>query len=230
MNEQLALGLQLRASARFSNFVAAGHSELLEHLRALAVGDSSLQLYCWGAAGSGKTHLLQACCRHADSAGRRAAYLSLADHRGLRPEVLNGWEQFQLVCLDDIDAVATDPAWEEALFHFYNRLAEQGNRLLVSAAVAPARLGMGLADLRSRLAAGPVYQLHALNDEQSLEAMQLRARERGFELPEDTARFLLRHWPRDLPALMALLERLDGASLAAQRKLTVPFVKSVLGL
>jgi DnaA family protein len=204
MSEQLALGLQLRASARFSNFVAAGHSELLEHL--------------------------QACCRHADSAGRRAAYLSLADQRGLRPEVLTGWEQFQLVCLDDIDAAAADPAWEEALFHFYNRLAGQGNRLLVSAAVAPGRLGIGLADLRSRLAAGPVYQLHALNDEQSREAMRLRARERGFELPEDTARFLLRHWPRDLPALMTLLERLDGASLAAQRRLTVPFVKSVLGL
>jgi len=230
MNEQLPLGLQLRASARFANFVSAGNTELLGQLQRMAAGGPPCQLYCWGAAGCGKTHLLQACCRNADDAGRSAAYLSLRDNRELPPELLPGWENFQLVCLDDIDAVAGDEPWEEALFHFYNRLVDSGNQLLVSAALAPARLSIRLPDLASRLGAGLVYQLHALNDEQSLDAMRLRARERGFELPEETGRYLLRHVPRDLSALMTLLERLDTASLAAQRKLTVPFVKSVLGL
>lgn len=230
MSEQIPLGLQLRASALFSNFVATSQQELLAQLKQLAAGGPPAQLYCWGGPGSGKTHLLQACCRHADSLARTAAYLSLKDSRELPPGMVQGWENFQLVCLDDIDAVAGHRAWEEALFHLYNRLMEQGGHWLASAAVAPAQLAIGLPDLVSRLGAGPVYQLQPLNDEQSLDAMRLRARQRGFDLPQETGRYLLRRLPRDLPALMDLLERLDTASLAAQRKLTVPFVKSVLDL
>jgi DnaA family protein len=230
MNEQLPLGLQLRASAHFSNFIPAAHTELVDQVQCIAAGGPPRQLYCWGAAGSGKTHLLQAACRHASATGRSAAYLSLRDAGQLSPEVLDGWENFQLVCIDDVEAAAGQAAWEEALFHLYNRLADSGGGLLVSAAVAPAQLAIRLPDLVSRLGAALVYQLHALNDDQSLEAMRLRARQYGFELPEETGRYLLRRLPRDLSALMSLLERLDTASLAAQRKLTVPFVKSVLKL
>lgn len=230
MSEQIPLSLQLRASALLSNFIAVPQLELLEQLKQLAAGGSPVQLYCWGAAGHGKTHLLQACCRHADDLGRTAAYLPLKDGLELSPEVVQGWENFQLVCLDDIDSIAGHRAWEAALFHLYNRLMERGGRWLTSATLAPAQLAIGLPDLVSRLGAGPVYQLRSLNDEQSLEAMRLRARQRGFDLPEETGRYLLRRLPRDLPALMGLLERLDTASLAAQRKLTVPFVKSVLDL
>jgi DnaA family protein len=230
MNEQLPLGLQLRASAHFSNFIPAAHTELVDQVQCIAAGGPPRQLYCWGAAGSGKTHLLQAACRHASATGRSAAYLSLRDAGQLSPEVLDGWENFQLVCIDDVEAAAGQAAWEEALFHLYNRLADSGGGLLVSAAVAPAQLAIRLPDLVSRLGAALVYQLHPLNDDQSLEAMRLRARQYGFELPEETGRYLLRRLPRDLSALMSLLERLDTASLAAQRKLTVPFVKSVLKL
>lgn len=230
MNEQLPLGLQLRPSARFSGFVPGRQHELYRQLQQVAAGDAAGPLYCWGRPGTGKTHLLQASCHHAGEHGRSAAYLSLRDAPQLAPAVLGGWESFALVCLDDIEAVAGQPVWEEALFHLYNRLHENAGALLVSAAVAPAQLPIQLPDLVSRLAAGPVYQLHPLDEADSLEAMRRRARQRGFELPEDTARYLLKRLPRDLPALMALLERLDTASLAAQRRLTVPFVKSVLDL
>jgi DnaA family protein len=230
MSEQIPLGLQLRTSAFFSNFIATSKQELLEQLKQMAAGGSPAQMYCWGSAGSGKTHLLQACCRHADSLGHTAAYLPLKDCHELPPDVVQCWDNFQLVCLDDIDIIAGHQAWEEALFHLYNRLMERGGHWLASATLAPAQLDIGLPDLVSRLGAGPVYQLQTLNDEQSLAAMRLRARQRGFDLPEETGRYLLRRLPRDLPALMTLLERLDTASLAAKRKLTVPFVKSVLNL
>jgi len=102
--------------------------------------------------------------------------------------------------------------------------------LLVATRAAPSALPFDLPDLVSRLGAGLVYQLRPADEEYSLQALQLRAGQRGFELPDDTARYLLKRMPRDLPALMSLLERLDSASLVAQRRLTVPFVKSVLSL
>lgn len=230
MNEQLTLGLALRDSARFSNFVSAADAELLFQLQQLASGERRAQVLVSGAAGTGKTHLLQACCQHAAACGRSATYLSLENAAELSVQVFDGWEQYPLVCIDDCDAIAAQADWEEALFHLYNRLQQAGGSLVVSATAAPAALPLVLPDLVSRLAAGPVYRLHRLDETQSLQALTLRAQQRGFDLPEDTGRYLLKRVPRDLPALMALLERLDSASLAAQRRLTVPFVKSVLGL
>ena len=230
MTRQLPLRLQLRASARFSSFVAGPNRELLEQLRRTASAQGERFFFCWGAPGSGKTHLLQACCRQAAGEGRAVSYVSLRDAGRLSPALLEGWEQFDLVCLDDLDAIAARPDWEEALFHLYNRMRERDSALVVSAALAPAQLGIALPDLRSRLAWGVVYQIHPLDDVQRMQALQLRARQKGFEMPDETAGYLLRRLPRDLPALFDLLERLDEASLAAQRKLTVPFVKSVLGL
>jgi DnaA family protein len=230
MNDQLVLGLQLRDSARFANFVAGNNRELLEQLKRLAALTESGQLLCWGAPGTGKTHLLQAVCHQVTSENRTAAYLSLDDTAGLPPELLEGWENYALVCLDNIQAVAGQADWEEAVFHLYNRLRECRHSLVVSASLAPGQLPLSLADLRSRLGAGLVYQLQALDDESSLEALQLRARLRGFELPEDTGRYLLKRVPRDLPALMNLLEQLDTASMVAQRRLTIPFTKTVLNI
>ena len=85
-------------------------------------------------------------------------------------------------------------------------------------------------DLRSRLGWGLIYQLKVLDDQQRLQALQLRARQRGCEMPYETGRYLMRRLPRNMAALFDLLDQLDEASLVAQRKLTVPFVKSVLGL
>lgn len=230
MNDQLVLGLQLRDSARFSNFVAGNNRELLEQLERLAALTEAGQLFVWGAPGTGKTHLLQAVCHRVTNQNRTAAYLSLDDTAGLPPELLQGWENHALVCLDNIQAIAGQAGWEEAVFHLYNRLRESRHSLVVSASLAPGQLPLRLADLRSRLGAGLVYQLQALDDESSLQALQLRARLRGFELPEDTGRYLLKRVPRDLPALMNLLEQLDAASMVAQRRLTIPFTKTVLDL
>ena len=230
MNKQLVLGLQLLDSARFSNFVAGKNRELLEQLQRLATLAGRGQLLCWGQRGSGKTHLLQAACHQVTEQNHTAAYLSLDDVAELPPALLEGWENHALVCLDNVQAIAGQADWEEAVFHLYNRLRDRQHSLVVSAGVAPAQLPLSLADLRSRLGAGLIYQLQPPDDEQSLEALQLRARLRGFELPEETGRYLLKRMPRDLPALMKLLEQLDAASLEAHRRLTIPFTKTVLDL
>ncbi|MDT8387960.1 MAG: DnaA regulatory inactivator Hda [Thiogranum sp.] len=230
MSRQLALGLRLKASARFDNFIAESSAELVDQLQRCASGQGETFFACWGAPGSGKSHLLQAACQHAADAGRSVSYVSLRDHAALEPELLEGWENFDLVCIDDIDAIAGDARWETALFHLYNRIRERGAQLIISAARPPARLDIDLADLRSRLSWGVVYQLQPLRDQQLLQALQMRARERGCEIPDDTAAYLLKRLPRDTASLFDMLEHLDQASLVAQRKLTVPFVKAVLNL
>ena len=230
MSQQLPLGLQLQASARFSNFLAGPNDELIGQLIQTANGTGDPFFLLWGASGSGKSHLLQASCHLATDQDRTAAYVSLEDISNLSPELLEDWENYQLVCVDDVHRIAGKQSWEEALFNLYNRIRERRGCLIVSSVSMPAGHAFRLPDLVSRLGWGLVYQLNPLNDEQRLAALQQRAVQRGCEMPAETGRYLLRRLPRDIPALFELLDKLDEASLAAQRKLTVPFVKSVLGL
>lgn len=228
MSQQLTLGVALQDNARFENYLQGPNQEVVAQLQSVFAEPEPVQLYCWGATGLGKTHLLQALCHSAAQAGRSPVYIPLDQYTSLQPVLLEGLEEKQVICLDDLHRIAGQCDWEEALFHCYNAIKQRGASLVVSADTAPSQLPVSLADLRSRLASGLIYNLQALDDRQRLQALQLRAKGRGFELPEDTGQYLMRRVPRDMGALFELLDKLDKASLSAQRRLTIPFVKTIL--
>jgi DnaA family protein len=220
--EQLPLPVQLRADAVFASFHAGMNTELLAALKAR----TPAPLWLWGAAGTGRTHLLQAACADAGAVG--AAYFPLRSEPRLPPAALAGLASRSLVCIDDVDLAAGDRAWEDGLFALFNDATEHGTRLVFAASASPAALSWGLADWRSRAAACIVYQVRELDDAGRIEALRLRAQQRGLQLPADTADYLLRRMPRDLNSLLGVLDDLDVASLAAQRRLTVPFIRDAL--
>lgn len=217
---QLPLGVQLRDSATFASFHSAHNRQLLAALKET----QETCVYFWGKTGTGKSHLLQALCHEKAGEGWRVAYLPLAEP-DLMPAMLEDMDQFDLICVDDLQYAAGKEDWEIALFHCYNRIQIHAGRLVISANQAPSGLPIGLPDLASRLGWGLVFQLRELADEDKQAALQLRAQARGLVLNDEVAAYLLRHAPRDMSSLFALLERLDEASLAAQRKLTIPFVR-----
>jgi len=227
--KQLALGVRLRADAIFESFAPGLNGELIAALR----GGACAPLWLWGSAGSGKTHLLQAVCAAADATGTTAAhaaaaYFPLERSLALPPAAVAGFENCRVLCLDDVDAIAGDLRWEQALFRLFNEAEELGTRLIFAARTAPRGIEWSLEDWRSRAAACVVYQLRDLDDAGRLDALKLRAAQRGLQLPPETADYLLRRMPRDLPSLFVILDHLDEASLVAQRRLTVPFIRDAL--
>lgn len=226
---QLPLGVRLPDRAVFASFLPARNGEALEHAQRVAEGNITGATWICGPSSAGKTHLLQAICSHAAQT-RRAGYFALAELVSLGVGVLEGLPQLQCVCLDDLDAVVGRLEWEKALFGLLREIEEGGGALVMAAQAPPALLGWSLPDLGSRCAAGAVLQLRALDEQEQQHALQLRARLRGFELPEETSRWLQRRYPRDMRRLYGLLDTLDEAALAAQRRLTVPFIREVLGL
>jgi DnaA family protein len=224
---QIPLGVGLPDRAVFASFLAARNAQALEHVRQFADGGVGGLTWLCGPGGSGKTHLLQAACAAA-SERVRAGYVPLAQVVALGVGVLEGLPQLECLCLDDIDRVVGEAAWERGIFGLLRELEESGGRLLLAAQTPPSLLRWALADLGSRCAAGTVFQLHALGEDEQHAALQLRARLRGLELPDDTWQWLRRHYPRDMSSLYELLDTLDEASLAAQRRLTVPFIREVL--
>jgi DnaA family protein len=225
---QLPLGVQLAVSHRFETFHEGPNGEAVAALARLsAAGGAPIWLH--GPAGSGRSHLLQAACARAGELGLTAAWLPLFRTQDQEPAMLAGFERLGLVALDDVDAIAGHAGWERALFTLWNELAEQRGRLVLAAAQAPAALPFRLPDLASRLAASQVHRLQPLGEAEQAEALLRRARHRGLELPPETLTYLTRRAPRDFAALCRLLDELDTESLAARRRLTVPFVREWLG-
>lgn len=223
---QMTLGVRLKERATFSSFLTARNQELVAHLKHLAAAPGGAT-WLAGPHASGKSHLLQAVC--ADLApGRRAAYLPLETLLPFGPETLDGAENLDLACYDDIQAIAGQEAWEQRLFSLWQRAVERNTTMLFAARENPAQVDFELQDLKSRLASSTPFVVRELNDDEQLEALTLRAHLRGLEMPPETARYLQRRFPRDMRTLCEILDTLDDAAFAAQRRLTVPFIREVI--
>ena len=231
MFQQLPLPIHQLDDNTLENFYADNNLLLLNSLRKNIDRLNQPFFYIWGAKDSGKSHLLKAVSNYFFLQQRSAIYVPLNKAQHFSPAVLDNLEQQELVCLDDLQQIAGDPEWERSVFDLFNRIKERGKTLLlISANQSPASLPVQLPDLASRLKWGEIYQLLPLNEEQKILVLQQTARRRGIELSEEPANFLIKRLDRDMHTLLSALERLDKASLQAQRKLTIPFVKEILGL
>jgi len=244
---QLALRLRLDNEARFDNFYCPDSSTdsdsseaVVAHLRHWIeqwaqrntgnTGGTLLKefVWLWGSPGAGCSHLLQAACHELDGHGQTVFYLDLSMSRELTPDVLTGLEQVAMLCLDNIDDIAGEAEWEEALFHLYNRMAASQTPLLVAAQRSPQYTEFALPDLHSRLQSAAVFQLQQLDDEHKKAALQMRASHLGFELSDDVASYLVSRCERSMSALIATLHELDQRSLETRRKVTVPLLRALM--
>ena len=223
---QLALPLQLQDHAVFESFWSAGNDELVSYLIELSDKANGPGCWIWGASATGKTHLLQAIC---DRSGDRSVYLPFDIAIEAGPGALDGLENRQFICLDDIDTITGISKWERALFELCNQALDLGSILIISASATARECGFELRDLESRFTRLPPFYVQPLVNSDRVKALQLRASIRGLDLPQETANYLLTRSKRDMTSLYALFDRLDLEALKAQRRLTIPFVKTVLG-
>lgn len=228
LSAQLTLSLSLKDEATFDNFYLGKNAEIVNELKKLTKGQGERIIFLSGSRGQGCSHLLQASCHDASQQQRSSVYLPLANLLTLSPAVLDGLETLSLVCLDDLEVIAGYNEWEEAIFHLFNRIYDAGGCIVFAAHQLPKSTNLQLPDLVSRLTWGIVYQLQPLTDTEKLAALIMRAARRGMDLTEEVGKYILTHCPRQMNTLFAALEALDKASLAAQRRLTIPFIKEVL--
>jgi DnaA family protein len=228
---QLSLPLYLPDDETFSSFFAGENTALLAAIKLAISQPHGSYIYFWSRDGGGKSHLLHAACTELSLQGEAVGYVPLDKRAYFVPEVLDGMEHLSLVCIDNVECIAGDQVWEMAIFNLYNRIVEIGRTcLLITADRPPRQINLTLPDLASRLDWGQIYKLQPLSDEEKIQALQLRAKLRGFELPEDVGRFVLKRLDREMQTLFKTLDELDRASIVAKRKLTIPFVKDILDL
>jgi len=229
---QYLLDITLPKFATFETFIDTSDSQLLSVLKQLAQESLSepRQFFLWGRASTGKTHLLQAICNHQANTQQNAIYLPIKELASQQASILNDMQQLDVLCIDDVDAVLGDKEWDQQLFLLINELRANNKSIVMTATLNPHEAIVSFPDLASRLVWGPVYKLNLLEDDGKSRAIQEHAKARGLEISTEVCSFLLKYFPRDLNKLIGLLDKLDEESLIQQKKVTVPFVKSVLNV
>jgi DnaA family protein len=247
INQQFPLALKLDGSATFSSFWTAADGELINALQALAVPEDASAagwIYITGGQGSGVSHLLQACVALATEHKLSAMYLSLnellmasdADASSNTTQAIeamvgyfDGLENFDLLCIDDIECLLGQPFWQEQLFYLIEKLKNRSDaRLVLGSHSLAAELDFDLADLKSRLKWATGFQLSVLSDEQKTQALQFKAGRLGLVMSDEVASFLMNRCSRNMADLSELLARLDQQALSSGRRLTIPWLKTVL--
>ncbi len=228
MAEQLPIEFEFRANQTFAEYFPGGNEEIIGELKKAVAGIGEQLLFLWGNTGQGKSHLLHACCHEASLLGFSAFYLNCRQSAVLPPDVFNGLEGIDVVCIDNLDGLAGFADLELALFNFFNQHRSNGRRLILSASCAPKVIALALPDLKTRINWGLSLKIQPLADNDKIAALSHKAQQLGFEFTPKAVKFLLTRYDRSLSSLWLALNRLDAASLSAQRKLTIPFLKEVL--
>ncbi|MGH8118293.1 MAG: DnaA regulatory inactivator Hda [Rhodanobacteraceae bacterium] len=228
MIRQFPLDLRWPPHQRLEAFWPGANAGALRAVSAVARGEGGGWLYLHGSAGTGKSHLLIGACRAVLDAGHGARYVALGRVPAPRAEALAGLEIDGLLAIDDVQAAAGDRDAEQALFASYNRARDANARVLFAASAPPTELGIGLPDLVSRLAKCAQHALRPLDDAGGRAMLRLLAGRMGLRLDDEVLDWWFARQPRDAASLVALLQRLDRASLAAQRRITIPFLRGLL--
>ena len=226
--KQSVIPLSVGKQNVFDSFQSEDNQHLVEQLKSLIRGDrDSSILSFYGPKSCGKTHLLEACCNYAESLGRTAHYINggvLQENELIMPAA----GENQVFCLDDLQLLLGHTDLQLTLLTLYEAVAGSDSGLIVAADKPLSKIGLELNDLTSRLSIGGTYGLQPLGENARIEALKKSALNRGFELPDSVVNFIMTHCDRDPAALFALLDKIDNLSLAQKRRITVPFVKSLL--
>ncbi len=225
---QLPLDIHLDDSARLDNFYFGDNAQLVKRLEDLKDNNQGFY-FVWGNQTVGKSHLAQAICRELSEQQKVAVYIPL-ENQDLRPEVLDGLEFADLVCLDAFESIAGDAEWEVAIFDLFNRIKLSEKSLLIFSATPIASLLVALADLRSRLTSMEVYKLNSLSPDNQIDCIKTLGQHRGLQISDEVASFLMVRTERNVAKIADMIEKVDRQSLTHQRKITIPFVKQVLSI
>ena len=220
--KQLPLDIGLARPPSFASFLAGPNEAAWKHLQLWAGSPtrSPVPTYLWGAAGSGKTHLLKAVQESLREQGAATGWL---DPSIAEPPAFD--ERWALVLMDDVHLYNAEQ--QHAAFNWFVHAQTLQCGVLAAGLLPPADLKLR-EDLRTRLGWGHIFELHVLGEPERRAVLRQAADARGVFLGDEVMDFILHRFSRDLGSLMQLLDHLDAYALQTQRAITIPLIKSML--
>lgn len=227
---QLQLNIEPQLDARISDFSGPGWGPVIDGVRQLHAGLMN-RFYLYGGAGTGKSHLLTAICDSYLEVGKSAIKVSLLELLDAPIEAITSLEMYDLVALDDIEAISGVPHWQKAVFHLINNNNEGGGQLVFSSRFAPIELKLELPDLQSRLTQAVSVRVPSGQSYADRLALLTSVMERkGVHFDPQIIDYLLIHGPTQTSTLLQSLEQLEKMLQGEKVKLSNATIKQIYAL
>lgn len=225
---QLALPLAFDRQFSFKNYYASQGQFITESLMSFVNHNDESLVGIWGGRDSGKSHLANACAGYARQQSERFQLYDGHQLIACDPQQFSGFTSGELLLIDNLDAMCGHRQWEQKFYQIINSCKHGELSLLFTLSAKPQLLNCVLPDFQSRLCWGLLLRLPDLTDTEIGEIVQYRASLLGIQLSSEVIAYLLAHYSRSLSGQMAILRKLDKQSLAAKKRVTIPFIKQTL--
>ena len=229
---QLIFPFQINQKASFENFFCSpDNSELISRLSELVANKNPDELIINGAAGSGKSFLMQAICNELSASGKQFAFIPMNKAINMGVEIFQNLASLDAVCVDDLQLILSKGEWEIALFNLINECQQSNCSLILSLGGNQSLEDIALLpDLLSRIKRMEFMKLQAVQDESLNQALDFVSQQLDINLEKAELEFLLKHQTRDFSILVDNLISLDKQAASLKRKITIPLIKETLNL
>ena len=229
---QLIFPFQINQKASFENFFCSpDNAELITRLNDLVVNKNADELIINGAAGSGKSFLMQAICNELSSSGKQFAFIPMSKAINMGVEIFQNLASLDAVCIDDLQLILSKGEWEIALFNLINECQQSGCSIILSLGGNQSLEEIAqLPDLLSRIKRMEFMKLQAVQDEFLNQALDFVSQQLDINLEKTELEFLLKHQTREFSLLVDNLIALDKQAASLKRKITIPLIKETLNL
>ncbi len=229
---QLIFPFQINQKASFENFFCSpDNAELITRLNDLVVNKNADELIINGAAGSGKSFLMQAICNELSSSGKQFAFIPMSKAINMGVEIFQNLASLDAVCIDDLELILSKGEWEIALFNLINECQQSGCSMILSLGGNQSLEEIAqLPDLLSRIKRMEFMKLQAVQDEFLNQALDFVSQQLDINLEKTELEFLLKHQTREFSFLVDNLIALDKQAASLKRKITIPLIKETLNL
>ena len=229
---QLIFPFQINQKASFENFFCSpDNAELITRLNDLVVNKNADELIINGAAGSGKSFLMQAICNELSSSGKQFAFIPMSKAINMGVEIFQNLASLDAVCIDDLQLILSKGEWEIALFNLINECQQSGCSIILSLGGNQSLEEIAeLPDLLSRIKRMEFMKLQAVQDEFLNQALDFVSQQLDINLEKTELEFLLKHQTREFSFLVDNLITLDKQAASLKRKITIPLIKETLNL
>ena len=227
---QKTFRLPYKKEMTFSTFVCPSKqpNALQPIYNFIATDEFSEIFFLWGAAGSGKSHILQSTANYINNIGQKAFYLCLKEASEITPEIFDSLENFDLICLDNIDIILNNEKWQEAIFHCLEAAETANTKLILSSRNNVNETEFLREETKSRLEASYRHKLELLNEQELVKALKIRAKYRQIPINQEVLTYIINYAPRDSKSIFSILDKIGSYSLLYQKSITKKMIREIL--
>ncbi len=224
---QLIIQYQKNIKKNFNNFFLNGSKNnlIIKNIKEIFSGKHH-QIYLEGEKCFGKSHILHSACNF--FSGKNCIYIPLKEKNSFKPDILNGFENYDLICIDDINSIFGEKDWEFKIFVLINKALESSKKIIFTSTTKPAKDIVNLQDLQSRLSWSLLLNIEEPTDKIKIEILKKTIIEHEYNIVPESCDYLMKNRDRSIKSLLDDIHKIGSYSLSTNKKVTLKNLRSIL--